>query len=1153
MKTHIVSCVLAGIALVASVNYAADTIVSAPPKTPQEEQKFLRVPEGFEVQLVAAEPEIHKPINMAFDDRGRLWVTTTVDYPFPAPEGATPNDLVKILENFADNGKAGKITTYADKLDIPIGVLPLHDDTAIIYSIPNIWRMTHTPGSDHAEKRQVMFGPYEHLDTHGMTGSFTEGFDGWIYAVHGYRNTDTIKAPDGSCITMNSGNTYRFKRDGSHVEYYTHGQVNPFGLTFDRLGNMYTSDCETMPMALMLRGAYYPSFGKPDDGLGFAPNIIDHFYGSTAIAGLCDYVADQFPEAYRDRMYVGNVVTNKINNAKLTPRGSGVHGDDVPDFLVSGDPWFRPTNIKLGPDGALYVADFYNRIIGHYEVDLHHPGRDRTSGRIWRIAYKGTGGNAPKPAPKFDLTKASVAEMIDLLASPNFTVRMLTMNRLADVVGQEAVGPVKAMVAKTSNVDQKVHGLWILFRLGALDGSMIKAAASDSQSVVREHTMRMLGEQANWDSGERELAVAGIHDRDPLVRRTAAEALGRHPAFENVQELLSLMKLSDTDAFINHVAKIALRDHLMQPQISAKLAGEKLDDRDERLVADAVIGAPSPEAAGLLLRHVMKGTDKAEAVTRELKAVARYVPADQVEQLASYVEAKFDKDVDLQRNLFEAVLQGLDERGARPGQAVYAWGSTLAKRLIAKAADATAWTYRPIPGSTDTRNPWGVEIRKSADGDNDSPFLSSRVRNEAFTGIARTQAFTAPTKLSFFMAGHNGPPPETWETKNLVRIRDAKTDEILAFAVPPRNDAARQTTFYLEKYAGRQVYLEVTDGLNGKGYSWLAVGRFDPPVITVPISGPQLLSAVSIIKSLRLNDLAGQVEKVMGSGAADADVRSAAANALGALGGASHVEALGRTVNDPTAPDEVRQAAASVLASVDSPEASKALVEAMRTAPQKLQVALAQALATGRSGADALLDAIEQGKASARLLLDSNVRERLNVVQPKNFDQRLAQLTKGLPAADAQVQKLIDDRAAAFDSSKASAARGKLVFEKNCSICHAIGTQGAHVGPPLDGIGVRGVARLCEDILDPSRNVAADFKQSTFVMSDGNVMAGIPRRQEGQTVVIADSTGKEVTLQKSQISRQVESKLSLMPSNFGEVIAPNDFDDLLAYLLSMKQ
>jgi putative heme-binding domain-containing protein len=186
-------------------------------------------------------------------------------------------------------------------------------------------------------------------------------------------------------------------------------------------------------------------------------------------------------------------------------------------------------------------------------------------------------------------------------------------------------------------------------------------------------------------------------------------------------------------------------------------------------------------------------------------------------------------------------------------------------------------------------------------------------------------------------------------------------------------------------------------------------------------------------------------------------------------------------------------------------------------------------------------------------LQDADVRERLNVAKPANLDDRIAKLTQGLPAVDAQIQKLIDTRAATYVASKASPVRGKEVFTKNCAVCHKIGGEGNQIGPQLDGIGARGVSRLCEDILDPSRNVDAAFRYNTYVLGDGNNIAGIPRREEGQTLIVADSTGKEVPIPRSQIRRQVESKLSLMPSNFGEVIPPRDFDDLLSYLLTSKQ
>ena len=1132
---------------------AAPLVVETPPKTPDEERQALHVPNGFEVQLVASEPDIHKPINMAFDDRGRLWVTDTIEYPFPAPEGSKTRDTVKILEDFDENGRARKITTFADNLNIPIGVLPLGDNAALLYSIPYIWKLTDTHGAGHADKRDVFLGTFEHVDTHGMTGSFTEGFDGWIYAVHGYRNTSTIKASDGSQITMNSGNVYRFKRDASHVEYFTHGQVNPFGLCFDPLGDLFSSDCETMPVALLLREAYYPSFGKPDDGLGFAPDVIDHFYGSTAIAGLCDYVAEQFPPAYRDRMLVGNVVTNRINNARLSRRGSGFHGDDVPDFVVSDDGWFRPTNIKLGPDGAIYVSDFYNRIIGHYEVDLHHPGRDKQRGRIWRIVYKGLDATSA-PTKKFDLTAATVGEMVDDLASPNLTIRMLAMNRLADIVGQPAVVPVKQMVAETHNPFQKAHGLWVLLRLGALDAGLLKSATSDASAVVREHAMRMLAEMPHWSEGERGLALAGAKDADPLVRRTAADALGRHPEFRNIHPLLELAQRSDSDPFLAHVVRIALRDQLARPGVCPQLSSMKLSEREEDLLATSAIGAPTSEAAAFLLHHLLKATDSREQMTRDLRAIARLVPENQVDELAQFVQSKFGDDLDLQLALFKSVQEGLDERGTTAGEAVRAWGTSLASSLLkAQAGDAEAWTYLPLPGSTDRRNPWDVQVRRSSDGDASSSFFSSNVHGEQLTGLVRSKTFACPSQLTFYLAGHNGPPPRVWQTKNLVRVRDAGTNEVLATAQPPRNDVAQKITLNLSRYVGRQVYFEAQDADSASAYAWLAFGRFDPSVVRVPVSGPRLQSALQIVASLHLTALATEVENLLTNSRSDQETRATAARTIGRLGGAAHMDALRTIVRDSSAPDAVREAAAGVLASLDSPAARAAVVDAIQTAPQVLQRELAQTLAGTPGGAAALLEAVRQGKASARLLQDETIRERLAVLNIPNLSEEIRALTKGLPAADAQIQKLIDQRAAGFDPSKASAQRGRVVFEKTCMVCHSIGVKGGHVGPPLEGIGIRGVPRLCEDILDPSRNVAAEFRSHTFVLNDETVVAGIPRREEGHVIIVADSTGKEVPVPKAKIVRQVESKLSLMPSNFGEVIPPQDFDDLIAYLLTMKQ
>jgi len=240
--------------------------------------------------------------------------------------------------------------------------------------------------------------------------------------------------------------------------------VNPFGLCFDPLGNLFSADCHSKPQYMLLRGAYYPSFGKPDDGLGFAPEMCNHDHGSTAISGTLYYAAEQFPKEYHGRLFNGNVVTCAIDSDTIEWHGSSPKAVQAPEFVTSDDPWFRPVQIKLGPDGAMWVADFYNKIIGHYEVDLKHPGRDRTSGRIWRVVYKGDAAKAP--APKLpNIAESNPDGQVAMLGDPNLTVRLLATNYIADAGGESFLVPLRHAVEQSKNPVQRAHALWALYRL----------------------------------------------------------------------------------------------------------------------------------------------------------------------------------------------------------------------------------------------------------------------------------------------------------------------------------------------------------------------------------------------------------------------------------------------------------------------------------------------------------------------------------------------------------------------------------------------------------------------------------------------------------------------------------------------------------------
>jgi putative heme-binding domain-containing protein len=980
--------------------YAAH-IAPTPPRSPEDERKAFHLPPGFEAQLVACEPEIRKPINIAFDAAGRLWVTQSTEYPFPAAPGKG-HDALKILSDFGPEGRARKITTFADDLNIPIGVLPIGDG-ALVYSIPNIYRLHESPLTGKADKREVLYATYEFRDTHGMTGEFQWGFDGWVYACHGFANASTIKARDGSSIKMHSGNTYRIKPDGSHIEQWTWGQVNPFGLAFDPLGNLYSCDCHSRPIYQLLRGAYYPSFGKPHDGLGFGPEMLTHDHGSTAIAGIAYYAATHFPGEFRDNIFIGNVVTNRINRDRLERHGSTYKGIAMPDFLASDDPWFRPVDIKLGPDGALWVADFYTRIIGHYEVPLKHPLRTNEHGRIWRIVYRGADGKtAPPPGSQ---AAADVPTLVRALGDDNLAVRLTATHQL---VQRREPGTVEALyklfIPGDPNPYRRAHSLWVLERLGGAEPLVLGAAAKDPEAVVRVHAMRVLSERKSLRKAERDLVLAGLKDRDAFVQRAAAEALGQHPTAVNLRPLLDLRHtVPAADTHLLHMTRMALRNQLKQAAAWQTVQASKWDEKDARALADVCPGVPSAEAAHFLLGHIQRYAEPRNRLIDYVHHIARYATAPGFDrELVDYLQSAHKADLGLQAACYKAVHHGTQERGAPQAEAVIAWANQLAEGLLQSRSNKELTA--------------GVEI-------------AGLVKSEAMFGL-------------------------------VARLAAAKK--------------------------GQQAN------------------------------------------------------------------RKAAIAALVAIAPGRAVAPLSRLLADPAVPAPLREQAAASLGATNRPEAQAELLKALAAAPASVETAIATALSGNPPGAAKLLDAVAAGKASARLLQEQAIQVRLRQTKIQGINQRLAKLTRGLPPADQRLQDLIKRRRAAYLASTTKADQGAKVFEKHCAGCHQIANKGARIGPQLDGIGLRGLDRILEDMLDPNRNVDQEFRATTLTLTNGQQVVGLLLREEGAVLVMADAQGKEVRVPRDQVERKTISPLSPMPANFGEQIPEAEFSDLLAYLLAQQ-
>jgi putative heme-binding domain-containing protein len=1147
----VLAALVSGRACFAEDLFAAG-VRSTEPLVPEEELKKFKLPAGFEMQLVAAEPDIHKPVNMAFDAKGRLWVTSTVEYPWPAKDPAAARDAIIILEDFDASGRARKVTRFAETLNIPIGLYP-YKNGVIAYSIPNVWFIQDTDGDGKADKRDVLAGPFgTDRDTHGMTSSLRRGFDGYIYANHGFNNQSSPKGTDGSTFTMQSGNTWRMHTDGTKLEQYTWGQVNPFGKAIDPWGNQYTADCHSSPIYQILRGAYYPSFGKPHDGLGYGPTMMNHTHGSTAIGGIVYFADDRFPEAFQHNFIVGNVMTSRVNRDTLEEHGSTRIAKEATDLVESADPWFRPVDLQLGPDGAIYIADFYNRIIGHYEVPLTHPGRDRERGRIWRIVYRGEKGDAALAGAP-DLSKEAVAGLIAALDHPNLTVRFLALTELSDRIGAPAAEPLRAAL-KDAKPRVRLGALWALFRLNALSDAELETALGDGDGMVRTHAFRALSERENCTDGQRAALIKGLSDSDPFARRQAADAAGRHPSLETARALIvALNAAPKDDTHLTHTQRMALRNHVAADTVGAQMMAQLTTDAERRAIGDVAQGAKSVTGARLVLQSLNLESLNGDALNAKVRYLVRYLPEAELESFLKQLHAKAGGNSGDDLALLKALGEGYGQRGIALPAEVKTWAESAVLSVLQppKAGDAAGWNGRSLDGTRSERT-WPGQERPCSDGKKASLY-SSFPLGEPFIGVLRSAPFAAPKALSFYLCGHNGAPPQEHPRLNFIRLVDAASGEMLMEATPPRNDTAQRIEWNLEKMEGRQVALEAVDGDAATAYAWLAFGRFEPHILPEP-SGDTgragaLKPALELARALNVANAAPAAAALIEQRNLPSDLRVAAVQTALALDNAQ-AASLGAALQHSDAV-EVLDALAKALGATDAPAAREALLAGIRAAPLRQQIKYAQALCGNRNGATALLDAVEKGTVARALLTDEGVKKRVQEAGAENAAERIAKLTQGVKAPDSEVQKLIDTRRGEYGKGKATPALGAAVFAKNCSICHQLEGKGALVGPQLDGVGGRGLERLCEDILDPHRNVDVAFRTSTLKLQDGRAVTGLFRREEGETLVFADSTGKEFEVKKADVKTRRESEYSLMPDNFGDVLTSDDFRNLLGYLMSL--
>ncbi|SDH13662.1 putative membrane-bound dehydrogenase domain-containing protein [Dyadobacter soli] len=1130
-------------------------------KTPEEERLSFIVPEGFEVTLFASEPDITKPMNMEFDDRGRLWVTQSGEYPVAAGE-SDGKDRITILEDKNGDGRADTFTHFDDNLNIPIGIMPVADG-AIGYSIPNLYHFKDTNDDGKSDSREVLLGGFGHKDTHGMVNNLMRGYDGWLHVCHGFSNVSNVAGTDGDSIRMTSGNTFRVKLDGSHVEQTTFGRVNPFGYAYDEKGFLYSVDCHTKPITQLIFGGDYPHFGKKAPvGLGFAPAMMTYDLGSTALAGLVYYTGTQFPAKYRGSFLTGDVVTCRIDRNTVTFNGSTPSSKKEEPLLVSKDPWFRPVDIKVGPDGALYIADFYNRIIGHYEVALNHPGRDRVSGRIWKVTYKGAEPNDNLPVT--DWSKATIAQLLEGLKHPQLNTRLKVADRLVDTWKEKAVMPVKRLLANNGDAVSQVHALWILHRLGALDDGALDNALTDNEQVVKIHALRILSERNALSDGHYRLVTNALKNDDPFIRRAAAEVLTRFPRAENLALLMDLYeKTSVEDTHLRYTAMLGVRSNLKNTSVMWRIPALHWTDAQLALLNKALLDVPSSAGAAFVLDYTLTHELDSKDLLNNLEYIGRLSAPYQVEKAIDLINTKFGNEPEKQLSLYRTIQAGIRQSGAAPSPKMVAWGEQLAGKFLNNiSAGSETWKIRKVAKNADPVNSWTVSEHFLVDVVPAFRIVLSEKGGYGPQSALYSVPFKLPATLNmnvFDNDVHNR-AEKTGISKNSVKIRLVDGGKVVAEyrvnqVLPMQfKDLIRNATFNLAGYEGKMGYIEAVDSSQAGS---VGIGQFKPAVVTIPEKGPstvseQRITAAEIAGEYHIKSLQPALRSILQTQWMDYTVRSAAAGALMNIDPKANVDVLSGVFNDPAELPALREKLTVAMGQAASPSVYETLKKQLASGARNLQIVIATVLANTSEGIGYLLNAFKDEELGADIATEGAVQERLTSNADASQQTQMRQLLATGANERAERQKLIDARIANFKPATAFSDAGKVIFVQNCSGCHQIQGSGGLVGPQLDGIGNWGHKALTQKILDPNRNITEAFRTYNITLKNEKTLTGLYRRTEGETIVFADMTGQEFSVAKSDMKEYRASKYTLMPDQFRNIIPEKDFYALLDYLLGVK-
>ncbi len=1136
-----------------SYNNVQGTALSA-----QEQLKKFKLPEGYEIELVVQESEgLGKFVSVYFDQRGRLWTQTALEYPVDANENPAAaeavyagkgKDKVLVYPRESLNGKIPadgltNPTVFADGLAIPLGILPWGaGDTCYVQHGHDLKLYKDTNGDGKADTFDVVLTGFGVQDSHLFPHQFTRAPGGWIWMAQGLFNNSQVRKPGSDkVVDWPKCSMARMRPDGSEFEVISTGPNNIWGLVITGEGETFIQEANDYgyPVMPFHEYAYYPG-GMEALKKSYQPDFppqTDVRMGGTGLSGLALIESGPLKDKEAAHtMAVANPIISKIQTLAMHRDGAYWKLAQLPDLITCDDPFFRPVALTNGPDGCIYIVDWYNKIISHNEVPRAHPDRDKTRGRIWRVKPKAAKTEVA------DFTKLSTEELVASLGKEPVGQVHLAWQELLDrkqlpathFAAQEylASSPFGQISEIGRNLSDPNIAAFLAFAKPSLPGPTIQSSRGAKQIPVRE-----------------------AYDRE-FERFLVRMFLERHP--EVVAKFLDSEVAAKLPVEARVLASLALEPKASASRVAKLLPQLDRAPNDEELLRLAQF--PAEPGVGEALQALLTNEKSRAAVAEKLVAQRTKLDAKQIAPLLSETAKQMLAESDA----------GTPARNENSGTASKSARITLALQLISgfqltvleadlvalvKATKDTKDKSDTLKVLRDLRSAEADLFASLAQSDPDAP-----TRDAALEALAASRSPDAGTKfLALYPSLH---PPQRRSALNALSSSKAGAKTIVTALLDqklPQTDLNGPTVERLATVLGDDPAIEkLQQQLGGIFREVLLLDGQDTAWVDskITLDGPFTVEAwvrlapgignedslLGVKGGVDMNFFFGKFRVYAGSELKDVCVANkpmtpdlwthlaVTRDDKGIL----RIYQNGELDAEGTRPAPAKWENCQIGWSGPSKGTEGALMEfrVWKTArtPEEIRGGFDRSYASHESH-QTYLKAGEKFGKGARLAKTIDTPPLLTEEAAKALDAKFAKFTALAPKGDSQAGKALSAL---------------------CLACHQIGNAGGQIGPNLSGAGAMGLEAVLRNILTPNAAMEPGYRIYRVEMKNGDLIDAFFVSEDKDAVVIRQAGLPDRRLPKAEIRSTQFIRRSLMPEGLLDGLQEKQVADLLAYLMTLK-